>query len=504
MNHTRRLIHTLAVICLLALCLPGCSWSKPEYRAFTILYTNDIHDHLIPFSYPDPVNPRVGYAGMSARMNIGGIARLATLAHRIKKETHDDALLMDAGDVMEGTPFGLEYDGQQDYDTLAAVGYNIAVPGNHDFRCTLDVFRRHTEHVPFRVVCANLLDRKTGKPELPEYDLYNVQGLKIAVFGVTVMSPEWPAAKEGLDFTDPVEAAKRLVPELRKKADIVIALSHLGEGEDEKLAKDVPGIDVIVGGHSHTRLPKPRFIASGGAQAPFAINGTLVVQDFENGAELGRLDLRLKGDNGHYSIMSYTGKLIPVTSDIPEDPATAKVIAKYYKPIEAKYGGVIGTATETFFTDPAVQNLICDSMREETGADVAMYGVGGVRGDLVKGTLRAWDVATAIPYSNKINLLDMTGEQVKEILVRFPVKPCVSGMRYHMSGNNIIEATIAGKEIDDKAMYKVATIDWLVSLYFKNMKVSKELDVTAREAIVNYIKAHKTVTPVIDGRRNAE
>lgn len=500
----RRFSWVLILVCSIVIWLPGCSWSSPEYRAVTVLYTNDIHDHLMPFSYPDPRNSSAPYAHMPATKNIGGMARLATLAHRIKAEVHDQAILMDGGDVMEGTPFGLEYDGKQDFETLSAAGYDIGVPGNHDFRSPLAVFRSHMHSsATYPVVCANLLDRKTGKPELPQYQIYDFRGAKIAVFGVTVMSPEFPAPKEGLDFTDPYETAKQIVPELRKKADIVIALSHLGEGEDEKLAQQVPGIDVIVGGHSHTRLAAPKFIRSEGEQAPFSVNGTIIVQDFENAAELGRLDLRLRQDGqGHYTVASYTGELIPVTADIPEDPKVAKVIAKYYKPLAKYYGEAIGEAKETFYTDPNILNLVCDSMREASGADIAIYGIGAVRADLAKGPLKVWDVATAIPYSNKIDLLNMSGEQVKQILIRFPVKPGVSGMRYRMSGNTIIEATINGKPIDDKATYRVATIDWLVGLYFKGLTVDKELKLTARDSIVQYIKARKVVSPVDDGRRN--
>ncbi len=493
----RRITCTLIMACLLALCLPG--YSSPEYRAVSVLYTNDTHDHLIPFSYPEPENPKLGYAQMPFRKNIGGIARRATLVRRIRAETHGNALLMDAGDVVEGTPFGLEYDGKPDYEAMAAVGYDAAVPGNHDFRFSLAVFRAHMAMIPH--VCANLVDRKTGKPELPEYRIFTIGGAKIAVFGVTVPSPEFPASKEGLDFLEPYVTAAKLVPELRKQADVVIALSHLGAGEDETLAKRAPGIDVIVGGHSHTRYATPKFVPNGGSEAS-SVNGTLIVQAYEHGVELGRLDLRLRKDGGRFTVMSYTGKLIPITSDIPDDPKTAKIVAKYYKPLAKTYGQVIGEATDTFFTMPAVLNLVCDSMREASGADVAIYGVGAVRGDLVKGTLRAWDVATAIPYSNKIQVLDMTGEQVKQILIRFPVKPGVSGMKYRMVGADKVECTIAGKPIDDKAVYKVATIDWLVGLYFKGYPVTKTLDITARDSIVNYIRARKTVTPDKEDRKN--
>ncbi|MCX6375864.1 MAG: hypothetical protein NTU88_07515, partial [Armatimonadetes bacterium] len=91
-----------------------------------------------------------------------------------------------------------------------------------------------------------------------------------------------------------------------------------------------------------------------------------------------------------------------------------------------------------------------------------------------------------------------------QILIRFPYTPGVSGMRYQMVGNRIIEATVDGKPIDDKAVYKLATIDWLVGLYFQSIPAGKTLDITAQQAVVNYIKARKTISPVADGRKRSE
>lgn len=507
MSHRpRKYAWALLLACALAACAPTSSWSSPEYRAVTILYTNDTHDHLLPFSYPDPLNKSLPYASMPFIKNIGGIARRATLANRIKAEMHGNALLVDAGDIMEGTPFGLEYTGEPDFAAMRAAGYDAATPGNHDFRISLDGFYRNLRIASFPIVCANLIDRKTGKPAVPAYKVDDFRGAKIAVFGLTVPSPEFQSAKEGLDFLDPFETAKKLVPELRKQADVVIALSHLGSADDERLAKEVPGIDVIVGGHSHARLAAPKFVSHGRSGA-FALNGTIVLQAYEHGAELGRLDLRLRRNNGPFTLMSYSGRLIPITSDIPDDPATAKVIERYYRPIAKHYDELIGEATATLYNlgaESAVLNLICDSMREASGAQIAMYGTGGVRGDILQGPIRVWDIASVIPYAHKIVVLDMTGAQVKQILIRFPYKPGVSGMRYHMAGNRIIEATVDGQPIDDKAVYKLATIDWLVGLYFQSIPAGKTLDITAQQAVVNYIKARKTISPVADGRKTAE
>lgn len=484
--------------------LPTASSARPEYRAVTILHTNDTHAHLFPFSYPDPQNSKRPYAAMPFIKDIGGIARRATLSHRIESEMRGNVLLVDAGDVLDGTPFSLEYMGEADLAAMSAAGYDVMVPGNHEFNPSLEQFRRNLRVATFPIVCANLLDRETGDLVLPPYKIYDFQGARIAVFGLTTESPEYPAAKEGLDFLDPFQAAKGLVAKLKEQADIVIALSHLGAAEDERLAREVPDIDVIVGGHSHARLATPKFIRHVEQPQAFWVGGTVIVQAYEKGAELGRLELRLRRHDGPFSLMSYKGELLPITGKLPDDPATASVVQKYYLPISEYYREVIGEASATFYDDrrgeSTVLNLVCDAIRAAAGTEIALYGRGGIRGDILDGPIRLWDVTTVLPFRNKLVILEMSGKRLKEALVEFEVKPGVSGMRYRIVNGKLVEATIAGKPVDDDATYEVATIDWLVGLYFKDVAARRELDTYSRDAVVDYIKAQKTISPTADGR----
>jgi len=500
----RRPVALLLFAIWAAALLPTASSARPEYRAVTILHTNDTHGYLFPFSYPDPQNPGLPYASMQFIKDIGGIARRATLARRIESEMRGNVLLVDAGDVLDGTPFSLEYMGEADFAAMSAAGYDIMTPGNHEFKASLRQFQRNVRIASFPIVCANLLDRETGELVLPPYKIYDFQGAKIAVFGLTVESAEYPAAKEGLDFLDPYEVAKELVPKLKAEADIVIALSHLGYGQDQKLAKEVPGIDVIVGGHSHARLATPKFIRHVEQPQPFWVGGTVIVQAYEKGAELGRLDLRLRRNDGPFTLMSYKGELLPITGKLPGDPATASVVQKYYLPIAEYYGEVIGEASATFYDDrrgeSTVLNLVCDAIRAKAATEIALYGRGGIRADILEGPITSWDIVTVLPFYNKVVILEMTGKRLKEALVEFEVKPGVSGMRYRIVNGTLVEATIAGEPVDDDATYEVATIDWLVGLYFKDVAARRELDTYSRDAVVDYIKAHKTISPTADGR----
>jgi 5'-nucleotidase/UDP-sugar diphosphatase len=489
---------------LLTAFLPVQVLSSPEYRAVTILHTNDTHGHLLPFSYPEPPSVYADYASMPHTKDIGGIARRATLVRRVENEVKGEVLLLDAGDVLDGTPFSIEYKGEADFAAMSAVGYDAFTPGNHEFNLSLQEFWRNARVATFPILCANLVDKK-AQDVLPDYKIFDVQGVKIAVFGLTIPN-DYRAVKEGFDFLDPYKVAKELVPKLKKQADIVVALTHLGIENDMRLAQEVPEIDIIVGGHSHTRLTAPILVKHDGKESAFSVNGTIIVQAHQWGGELGRLDLRLRKNSTPFTIMSFSGKLIPVTPDIPEDQATAKIVAKYYKPILAKYERIVGKASETFYNDNdcenSLLNLVCDALREASGAQAALYNVGGVRSDLQKGTIKFWDLATVFPFQNKLILLKTSGKQLKKALETQQLG--VSGIRYRIASGKLVTATIDGKPIEDEKLYTIATTDFIEERTFEEVFERKVIADDYREAIVAYIQARKTVTPVLDGRRVIE
>jgi len=159
-----------------------------------------------------------------------------------------------------------------------------------------------------------------------------------------------------------------MVNELRSKADIIILISHSGEETDRQIAAAVPDIDVIIGGHSHTRLASGDFVWRSDQLKPHEVNGTVIVQAYQWGGELGRLDLLFdKDEKGSWHVARYRARLIPVISDIPEDAETAKVVDWYWKKISARFGEVIGEASGDFISrgdDMAQYNLFADSIRE--------------------------------------------------------------------------------------------------------------------------------------------
>jgi len=516
----KQLATRLLLACILAVCAAASLQCSPEYRAVTLLYTNDVHDQLLPFSYPDPPNDKLGYSKMPFIKNIGGLARIATIAQRVKAETHGNCLLVDQGDLLEGTFFTVEYEGEADFAAMSAAGYDVMTLGNHDFTTTLDQLRRNIAIPKFPIVCANVVDRKTGKLIVPPYKIFDIQGVKIAVLGLTTNDgvSEVKAIKEGLDVLNPIETAKKYVPTLREQADIIIVLDHEHPPQNKEMVQALPDIDVILGGHAHARQETPVLLDTGQQSEAFSVGGTIFGYTYERGGEVGRLDLRLRKNGERFEVMGFKGDLIPVNSEIPDDPATAKVIDKYYKPIAKYYNETLGEAADTFFNNRAGENtalyLMADGMREIAGTQVAMYGEFGCRGDLLKGPIQMTDVNAISPYKVKMVVMEMTGARLKQAIEKFI--PGVSGMRYKVAsviategprkGKAIgkwVDGSVDGKPIDDNAIYTVVTHEYIVKLYFQDIANPKVLDMDCRTAVAEYVKRHKVVSPVKDGRRDA-
>ena len=320
----RRIIPVL----LLLLVLVTASYAEPpKYLEVTFLSTNDLHCKLWNHDVLDATRKTI------TLKDVGGAARRATIIRKVRAESRGPVFLLDSGDTTYGWSYlGRYFHGKSDIAMMNAIGYDAMAPGNHEFQHHSDELMRNYKDSKFPWLCANMIYEKTGKLFAEPYIIIDRGGIKVAVFGLT---NEWPctqphiyfsAPELGLKYLDATPVAAKLVPELRKKADVVVLLSHLGRGADEVLAKAVPGIDIILGGHSHSRLTTPRMIPSG---APTAYWTAMVpvVQAWYLGIDMGLTKLIFHRDNsGKYTLMSCKGELIRINSTIPDDPEIREVI----------------------------------------------------------------------------------------------------------------------------------------------------------------------------------
>jgi 2',3'-cyclic-nucleotide 2'-phosphodiesterase (5'-nucleotidase family) len=500
-----KLTRLLAVsaVALLALATLATAQTVP----LTILHTNDTHGHLLPFSYPDSAASGRELQGLRQYKDIGGIARRATIAGRVRAERKAKGVetwLIDAGDYSDGTPFSIEYHGEADVAAMNAARYDFGTIGNHEANNPLAQLRRLIGQTKFPLVCANAIERGTGKPLLPPFVVRSVGPVRVGIFGLlTSEAGTYPAAKEGFDVLPEIATARQVVAQLRGKADIVVLISHAGDDTDQKLAAEVPEIDVIVGGHSHTRIPLGEEVWHSDELKASSVNGTIIVQAHQWGGELGRLDLLFAKDRlGAWHVDRYRARLIPVTADIPEDPGVAAVVSQFWGPIAQRYGEVLGQAAGEFSSvgsDLAEYNLMADALRESTHADFAVENLGGIRAPLLKGAVTRGDLVTLDPFGNTVVTFKMTGAQLRQLLQRYG--PAVSGIRYRVENRTLVEASVGGAPIDDGRVYAGVTNSYFAGYAIKGATEVIDTKKPRLDLLIQYIRDKGTIRPAYDGRR---
>ena len=282
---------TAAGTALLGLGLSLSSF-KSDIKHLTILHTNDVHSHIDPFPLDDPRNP-----------NSGGVARRAALIASIRKE-NPNVLLLDAGDIFQGTPYFNYYGGELEFKLMSMMQYDLATIGNHDFDNGVDGLAAQMPHASFEFVSANYDFKNTSMDGFVKpFKIFNKNGIKIGVFGLGIELNglvDKKMYKETI-WRDPVETSQEMVRILKKekKCDVVICLSHIGykygkEDSDKicdlKLAEKTKDIDLIIGGHTHTFLSKPTIVKN------LEGKDVLVNQVGCYGINLGRIDFYFDND----------------------------------------------------------------------------------------------------------------------------------------------------------------------------------------------------------------
>ena len=252
-------------------------------KKITILHTNDVHSHIDPFSPEDASFP-----------NQGGVARRLTLIESIRKE-NPNTLLLDAGDIFQGTPYFNFYGGELEFKLMSMMQYDAATIGNHDFDNGVNGLAAQMPNASFKMLSSNYDFTNTVMEGLTKpYEIFIKDGIKIGVFGLGIQLEGLvtPALSKETQYLDPIEIAldmTRLLKE-EQQCDLVICLSHLGYNykydkiSDLKLAEKTKNIDLIIGGHTHTFLEKPTIIKNAAGL------DVIVNQVGWAGINLGRID----------------------------------------------------------------------------------------------------------------------------------------------------------------------------------------------------------------------
>jgi len=387
---------------------------EAEELYFCILHTNDMHSELIPHS------PAVDYRLGEENPAVGGFARLAATMDEIranKISEGEPVLLFDAGDFLGGAPFAwLALNGSAaELSIMREMGYDAVTIGNHEYDYGPDILAQYLLQAGYpeahqkTLVLASNTEAPSDHP-LAEQSLYRntgmfelENGLKVGVFGLIGKDAILVTGDTGdVEFLDQHETARQAVDELKEQgADVIVAISHSGVGEDRKLAQEVPGIDVIVGGHCHTALFKP--VLQG---------NTIIVQAGSLGMYLGQLELAYNPDTGEVRVRNEendTPFLIPIDDSFACNPEIDALVREYTlilnsyieEMTDGEFDDIMNTVARSDFvlsnlpplSETALGNFVTDAMRfvaqEVIGkkVDIASQANGNIRKSIFPGTM---------------------------------------------------------------------------------------------------------------------
>ncbi len=413
------------------------------------------------------------------------------------KVLYPDMLLLAAGDNQTGNPVNDQYPekGWPVIDLMNATGFDLSAVGNHEFDTGPEGFGNLAKKADFSFICANVSQDSSVDVKISPYKIITLpNGLRLAFLGLLQLGQNGipdshPDNLRGFSFRSPFETAPEYLW-LKDSSDIFIALTHIGFEEDVKLAETMPaGIDLIIGGHSHTRVEKEQ------------IHNGIMITQAENKLKYGTLTrLTVSGDGRVQRNM----QLINIRNSVKEKPAIRAMVDKYNdNPV---LNEVITTAADDFSTYEELGYLMADAQREAAGADIALMNPGGVRIDrLEKGPVTIKNVYQLDPFGNELVVTKLTGEEIHSLLHaawpvddRSPLYP--SGIRMEIKtdgAGNLEEFTIltdGGSQLEMNRIYSVAMNSYMTQVYkYVRSDPGQSLFITTADALISYLKNHNPV-----------
>jgi 2',3'-cyclic-nucleotide 2'-phosphodiesterase / 3'-nucleotidase len=532
------------VICFLSLSLLALSVSlstsaqKPAApRAHVvILGTTDMHGRVFPIDY------------YTNKYDNVGIAKVATLVKEARK-TDPDLLLVDSGDTIQGTPLEYFHNKRNNAPpdpmmlSMNALHYDSMTVGNHEYNFGLKVLEKARSEAKFPWLSANTYNQGTTTTHYQPYIVKETDGVRVGVLGLTTPGiPNWENVPNyaGLEFKETISEAKKWVSILREKekVDLVVIAMHMGIEEDLRtgtlnpaqvphenaavaIARQVPGIDVILMGHTHQDVPA------------LVVNGVLLTQANRWASHLARVDIYLeKNSAGRWHTVAQKSRTIPVTEKTVLDPEIARIGQPYDKETQDWLGRTIGESTEELtaqdcrFRDTALVDLIQRVQMEAGKAEVSMAACFNPQAHIAKGPVTVRDIASLYEYENTLVTLELTGQQLKDALehsaryfgeyrpgksLQELVDQRIPGYNFDMAegvtydlditrpfGQRIQKLKFKGQPLKPAQKLRVVTNNYRVNggggfTMYKDAPVVYRSSEEVRELIIDWVERNKTV-----------
>jgi 5'-nucleotidase / UDP-sugar diphosphatase len=487
---------------------------KDKEQFLTVLFTNDFH--AMAWRFDEPNNP-----------GIGGLAAQKTLVDEIRAEVRGkggNILVLSSGDITLGDPRSNVCENMPTIQGMNLVGYDALTIGNHEFDFGLEVFHKMKESANFPFLSANIYEEGGAKAVGQDFiEKKFDNGMSVAILGVTTRETEQitsPGLMGSLVMTDPILEAKNRIPMLRKRNDVVIVLSHLGFYETDKsfdgyhgdnyLAKTVPGIDLIIGGHTQKHFA-----------VPVKIGDTQIVQTEGLGKWVGRVDIVVK--NGKIVKTDYktypinlkrkrVSKKKVVYEFVGEPIAENRAMLDMLNGFKCTFPNTqIGTLDRNLSGDreqarsqeTELGNIITDVIRNKVKADVAFMNGGSIRMGLEKGVLTEKDIYNVFPFMDTIFVAELTGAQLQQVLDVFAEKGPgapgflqVSGLDLKLFKGSALEIKVNGEPLEKNKKYRVAFNSFIAGGgdgygVLREITAKKDTGYCIPSIIVDHLKAAK-------------
>lgn len=473
------------------------------YKTISIVHVNDTHGRI----EENEKNGELGFAKLKTYFD--------------NRNSNNNALLLNAGDVVHGTTFATISRGESVIDVMNQMGFDAMTAGNHDFNYGYQRLVELNNRANFPIFAANVTNQD-GSHIIDSDKIIEIDGVKIGIFGLATEETKTkssPANTEGLTFANTIETAQNEVTNLRNQgAQIIICLSHLGEDKESKetstmIAENVEGIDLIIDGHSHTELQNGRYVGN-----------TLIAQAKAHGYFIGDVTLLLDKDN---KIVAKSASLKPYARmkhlyANKETLAQIEAVSNENKKVLDQNVGqtsvdLEGARDMVRTRETNLGNYITDAMIKATGADLAITNGGGIRDSISAGNITKGDVLTVFPFTNFAVTLEVPGSVIKEALEHGLTDapntagkfPQIGGMmvKYdstRQAGDRVTEITIAGEAMDPNKNYTLVTNDFM-SIggdgyeMFKAYQRTGEYELIS-EIFENAIRNDGEINPQIDNR----
>ena len=522
--------------------LLGCTSSTPESSSspstqyLTVLHTNDNHGRFW--------QNEKGEYGMAARKTL-----IDSLRNEAKKQGHA-VILLSGGDINTGIPESDLQQAEPDFKGMSLLGYDAMALGNHEFDNPIKVLNKQQQWATFPLLSANIFEKATGEHAFESYKVFEKNGLKIAVIGLTTTD----TAKIGnpqyighLEFKDPTEVTAKLAKEIKAKynPDVTIALTHMGHYVDAHFGINAPGdvtlarslpantLDMIIGGHSQepvcmsdTNVNDDNF-KPGLACKPDQQNGTWIMQAHEWGKYVGKAEFKLEGEK--LTLIDYT--LMPVNlyvDKVQADGSTQEVLANEYikpdptleaflatyqakgaKQIAGKIGSVDarleGDRSKVRYQQTNLARVIIQAQMNAVGADFGLISGGGIRSGIEAGEISYKDVLKVHPFKNRITYIDWQGSDLFSYLSTVTSFSADAGayLQYHKisfdrKNGELMNVYINGKALDKNKTYRMSLNSYNASggdgyPTINKLKGFVSTDVTDAQALKTFISENSPI-----------